>query len=74
MVDAFGKEINIKDKVIGIANLSTTQTFYFGEILSFVGNCVEVKITESANILNDNEPYSSGNDRRICLSHRLVKI
>jgi hypothetical protein len=74
MIDAFGFNIDIGDDVIGIANVAQTQTFYCGKVTKFMGNCVEVKITKSADILENAEPYSSHNDRRVCLSYRLVKL
>lgn len=75
MKDAFGKELSIGDEVLGIANLNSTQTFFYGEILSITPMYADVKFTRAADLyVEEYDHVPDACEKRIALSHRLVKL
>lgn len=73
MYDAFDQKLNVGDTVVGICNLSTTQTLYLGTILSIVKDCAVIQIDKHSNV-ETNYSDLSLDEKRVCVSHRLAKI
>jgi hypothetical protein len=74
MLDAFGNILDLGSKVIAIANTNTSQTFYLGKIVNFTGNFATVQVEEVSLVYGEEYVPKSGDEKRVCPSHRLVKI
>lgn len=77
MIDAFGQELCEGDKVVAIATMKSTQTLYKGTVVGFSGSCVNVRMDEMSNCDTfwfDICQLEQGEEKRICVSHRLAKI
>jgi hypothetical protein len=73
--DAFGNELNVGDQVLGIANFNSTQTFYYGEVLSLTEHHADVRFTRAADAyIKEYNHVVDASEKRIALSHRLVKL
>lgn len=75
MKDAFGKDLNIGDRVLGIANMNSTQTFYYGEVVGLGDQHANVRFTQAADAyIEEYQHIPDVSEKRIGLSHRLVKL
>lgn len=74
MFDAFNQSLKVGDLVIGISNLNTTQTLYRGKIVEFVRDCAVVEIVEHAIADQEEAGLAIGQEKRVCVSHRMAKI
>ncbi len=74
MLDAFGNDLYLGSKVVAIANANTFQTFYIGKIVDFVGDFATVQVDEVSIAYGEEYVPNSGDEKRICASHRLVKM
>lgn len=72
--DAFGEPLSVGDTVLAIANTNTTQTFYRGIVAEFTGKCASVIVDKVSLLYEEEYVPRSGDEKRICLSHRIVKI
>jgi len=71
--DAFGIEIFLGSKVLGITNTSDSQTFYIGKIINFLGNLAIVELEKASNLYIE-ESKEIEKQLRTCLCDRLVKL
>ena len=74
MLDAFGNELDIGCQVLAITSTNTFQTFYLGKIINFIGELASVEVQEVSVSYGEEYVPKSGDENRICPSHRLVKI
>ena len=74
MLDAFGNKLDIGCQVLAITSTNTFQTFYLGKIVNFIGKLASVEVQEVSVSYGEEYVPKSGDEKRICPSHRLVKI
>jgi hypothetical protein len=74
MLDAFGNNIYLGCRVLAIANANTFQTFYIGKVINFIGEFATLEVEKVSNSYSEEYVPRSGDEKRICASHKLVKI
>jgi len=74
MIDAVGETLLVGDEVIAIATTKTNQTLYRGTVVGFQGNCVSVRVDKLHDDVKTQSFPQVGDEKRICVSHRVIKV
>lgn len=75
MMDALGETLSVGDEVIAIATMWTNQTLYRGTVVGFQGNCVSVRVDKLHDDVSTTQDCPQvGDEKRICVSHRVIKV
>jgi hypothetical protein len=76
MKDAFGNDLVEGDTVIGIANMGSTQTFYYGTITQVTDEWANVEMVKASTAYIEKYQYvpEVATEKRVAFPHRLVKV